>query len=60
MFRKIDIYADGVHVCSTNQAKDCKEAEKRFKNNPVVATIGKNGIEQKKIYFFRLEAKYAN
>lgn len=29
MFKKINIFLNGAYLCSTNQAKTCKEAKKR-------------------------------
>ena len=29
MFKKINIYLNGVYICSTNQARTCKEAKER-------------------------------
>lgn len=31
MFKKIDIYLNGFYLCSTNQAKNCKEAKEKIK-----------------------------
>jgi hypothetical protein len=29
-YKKIDIYVNGVYVCSTNWAKTCKEAKEKY------------------------------
>lgn len=34
MYKKIDIYYSGRYICSTNQAKSCKEAKYNFINRP--------------------------
>ena len=31
MFKKINIYLNGVYICSTNQARTCKEAKEKIK-----------------------------
>jgi hypothetical protein len=42
MFDKIDIFVNGIYVCSTNQSKTCKEAKDKFLHNPVY--MGINGL----------------
>lgn len=37
--RKIDIYINKEYVCTTTQAKTCKQAIKNFKENPLVETL---------------------
>lgn len=32
MYKKINIYINGVYVCSTNQARTCKEARERVES----------------------------
>jgi hypothetical protein len=34
MYKKINIYYAGRYICSTNQAKSCKEAKQNFINRP--------------------------
>ncbi len=31
MYKKIDIFLNGVYICSTNQSKTCKEAIEKIK-----------------------------
>jgi len=31
IYDKIDIFGNGVYICSTNMSKTCKEAIKRYK-----------------------------
>lgn len=34
MYKKIDIFVNGRYVCSTNQARTCREAVEKFMANP--------------------------
>ena len=38
-YRKIDLYVYGKYVASTNQSKSLKEAIRKFKQSPMVATL---------------------
>lgn len=40
--KKIDIYVNGVYVCSTTRSRTTKEAKQKFIQNPVY--MGKDGI----------------
>ena len=40
MYPKIDIYVNHKYVCSTMQAKNCKEAVAKFSKNPTYAVPG--------------------
>jgi hypothetical protein len=44
MYKKIDIFANGVYICSTNQAKGLKEAKEKFYKNPNWMGITPQGI----------------
>lgn len=37
--KKIDIFVGGVYICSTNQARTCKEAIVKFRARPVHAGL---------------------
>lgn len=44
MYEKIDIFASGVYICSTNQAKNVKEAKDNFLKNPCWQGLKSNGL----------------
>ena len=39
MYKKINIFLNGVYICSTNQSRTCKEAIKNFIERPYYASI---------------------
>ena len=39
MYKKINIFLNGVYICSTNQSRTCKEAIKIFIERPYYASI---------------------
>lgn len=43
MYKKIDIFAGGKYICSTNQAKNVKEAKENFLKNPNWQGLRKDG-----------------
>jgi hypothetical protein len=46
---KIDLFLNGTYLCSTDQAKTCKEAKKKFANRYYNGNVPK----ELKAYFFK-------
>lgn len=55
---KIDIYVNGVYVCSTTQRKNIKEAKDEFLANPSYAGLS-GTVRLQNIDSSRVVAKYA-
>lgn len=47
MYRKINIYLNGAYLCSTNQAKTCKQAKERIQESQFVEVAS---VPRAKIY----------
>lgn len=47
MYKKINIYLNGAYLCSTNQAKTCKQAKERIKESQFVEVAS---VPRAKIY----------
>jgi predicted ribosome quality control (RQC) complex YloA/Tae2 family protein len=56
---KIDIYVNGVYVCSTTQSRNIQEAKRKFLKNPRHAGLGGRIVHTKNVDASRVVCKYA-